>query len=66
MLLDRRGTLPLAVLVLSELWAGPNAGLDERHISDVGGSAWCPDHYSGQLVSGIIAHKADDGSTGLC
>ena len=65
LLLDRGAALPLAVLLLSELFARPDAGLDERHLSDVGGGARHHDRHAGQLVPGHLAAQADDGPAGL-
>ena len=57
--------MPLAVFLLSELLARPSARLDERHLSDVGSRARRDDRHTGQLVPGVLAAEADDGSAGM-
>ena len=44
--------LPLALLLLSQPFAGPDPRLDERDLSDVGGGPRCHDRDTGPLVSG--------------
>ena len=44
--LDGGATLPLALLLLSEPFARPDPGLDERYLSDVGRSARHHDHHA--------------------
>src|SRR5436190_23222400 len=56
-LLDSAGFVPLAMLLLSELFARTDPGLDERYLSHVG--------CGGQLVSSLFAAQADDGRAGL-
>ena len=57
--------LPLAVLLLSEPFARPDPGLDERDLSDVGRRPRRDDHHAGELVPGQRAAQADDGPAGL-
>ena len=64
-LFDGGATLPLAVLLLPELFARPDARLDERHLSHVGRGTWHHDRDPGELVSGDVAIQADDGPAGL-
>lgn len=45
--------------------AWPGRRLDERHLSDVGRGARHHDRHACELVSGLVAGKADDGSAGL-
>ena len=52
LLLDRGAALPLALLLLPEPFARPDAGLDERHLPDVGRGARRHDRHAGQLVPG--------------
>ena len=63
--LDRDAALPLAVLLLPEPRARPGAGLDERHLSDVGGGARRHDPLPGELVSDAERAQADDRPPGL-
>ena len=65
LLLDRGGALPLALLLLPELFARPDAGLDERDLPDVGRGARDHDRHPGELVPGLLAAEADDGPAGL-
>ena len=63
--LDRDAALPLAVLLLSQPRARPGAGLDERHLRDVGGGARRDDHLPGELVRAAIRLEAHDRPPGL-
>ena len=62
---DRAAALPLAVLVLPEPRARPDAGLDERDLSALGRGARRDDRYAGQLVPGADGAEADDRPPGL-
>ena len=53
--------VPLAMFLLSELFAWADAGLDERNLPHVGRSAWHHDHHSSELVSGLLTPQAYDG-----
>src|ERR671910_3322790 len=64
-LLDRGRALPLAVQLLSQLLARPDAGLDERDLPFVGPGAWDHADQSGQLVLADLTDEADDGPAGL-
>src|SRR4051794_18836444 len=64
-LFDRGDALPLAVLVLPELLARSDAGLDERDLPDVGEGRRRAAGDPGQLVPGELAAEADDGPAGL-
>ena len=63
--LDRDAALPLAMLLLSQPCARPGAGLDERHLSDVGCRARRDDPLPGELVSDAERAQADDRPPGL-
>src|SRR5262249_14338303 len=61
----RACALSLALLVLSQSFARPDPGLDERDLSNVGRRSRRHDHYAGELVSSLVAPQADDGPPGL-
>ena len=63
--IDSHAALPLAVLLLSQPFAGPAQRLDERDLSDVGGRPRRHDRDTGQLVSGARGIEGDDRSSGL-
>ena len=65
LLLDRGGALPLAVQLLPQLLARPDAGLDERDLSALGARARHHADQPGQLVLADLADEADDGPAGL-
>src|SRR6266508_364119 len=66
LLLHGRRPLPLALLMLSELFTRPDARLDERDLPDVGRGPRHHDYYARELVSGLVAAQADDGPSRLC
>src|SRR5262245_47368446 len=55
------GVVSLAMLLLPELFARPDAGLDERHLSAVGRRSRHHDRHASELVSGLVAAQAHDG-----
>ena len=63
--LDRDAALPLAVQLLSELFARPDRRLDERDLSALGRGARHPDRHAGELVSRPDRAEADDRPAGL-
>ena len=65
LLLDRRGALPLALLLLPQLCARPGPGHDERDLSVVGKSARHHADNAGELVSHVEPDEADDRPAGL-
>src|SRR3546814_19130134 len=60
LLLDRAGALPLALLLLPQLRARPDAGHDERHLPTLGSGARHHAEHAGQLVSYGQPDAADD------
>jgi hypothetical protein len=64
-LLHGRRPLPLAVLMLSELFTRSDTRLDERDLPDVGCGPRHHDCYARELVSSLIAAQADDGPSRL-
>src|SRR3546814_13275601 len=65
LLLDRAGALPLALLLLPQLRARPDAGHDERHLPTLGSGARNHADHAGQLGSYVEPDEADDRTAGL-
>src|SRR5258708_40294914 len=61
----RGAVVPLAVLLLSELWIRPDPGLDERDLPHVGSRPRGDHRHPRELVPGLVAAKIDDGPAGL-
>src|SRR5688572_21293700 len=65
LLLDRGGALPLALFLLSEPFARPDPGYDERDLPALGAGARHHADHAGQLVPYLLADEADDRPPGL-